>query len=81
MNVIKVAGTSRTSAVAGAIAGVFRENSPQLRPRVRWSRLKGHKAEVRVLSDYQYAKSSVELVWGGMKQPSGPVQQAGGTNK
>jgi stage V sporulation protein S len=26
MNVIKVSGTSRTSAVAGAIAGVFREN-------------------------------------------------------
>ena len=26
MDVIKVAGTSRTSAVAGAIAGVFREN-------------------------------------------------------
>lgn len=25
MNVIKVSGTSRTSAVAGAIAGVFRE--------------------------------------------------------
>lgn len=26
MDVIKVSGTSRTSAVAGAIAGVFREN-------------------------------------------------------
>ena len=26
MNVIKVSGTSRTSAVTGAIAGVFREN-------------------------------------------------------
>jgi len=26
MNIIKVSGTSRTSAVAGAIAGVFREN-------------------------------------------------------
>lgn len=26
MNLIKVSGTSRTSAVAGAIAGVFREN-------------------------------------------------------
>ncbi len=26
MSVIKVSGTSRTSAVAGAIAGVFREN-------------------------------------------------------
>jgi len=26
MDIIKVAGTSRTSAVAGAIAGVFREN-------------------------------------------------------
>lgn len=26
MNMIKVAGTSRTSAVAGAIAGVFRDN-------------------------------------------------------
>ncbi len=26
MNVIKVSGASRTSAVAGAIAGVFREN-------------------------------------------------------
>lgn len=26
MNVIKVSGSSRTSAVAGAIAGVFREN-------------------------------------------------------
>lgn len=26
MNVIKVSGTSRTSAVAGAIAGVFREH-------------------------------------------------------
>ena len=26
MGIIKVAGTSRTSAVAGAIAGVFREN-------------------------------------------------------
>jgi stage V sporulation protein S len=26
MDMIKVAGTSRTSAVAGAIAGVFREN-------------------------------------------------------
>jgi stage V sporulation protein S len=26
MNIIKVAGTSRTSAVAGAIAGIFREN-------------------------------------------------------
>ena len=27
MNIIKVAGTSRTSAVAGAIAGIFRENN------------------------------------------------------
>ena len=26
MNLIKVSGTSRTSAVAGAIAGVFRDN-------------------------------------------------------
>ena len=26
MDIIKVSGTSRTSAVAGAIAGVFREN-------------------------------------------------------
>jgi stage V sporulation protein S len=26
MDIIKVAGTSRTSAVAGAIAGIFREN-------------------------------------------------------
>jgi stage V sporulation protein S len=26
MNIIKVSGTSRTSAVAGAIAGVFREH-------------------------------------------------------
>ncbi|HUV93001.1 MAG TPA: stage V sporulation protein S [Anaerolineales bacterium] len=26
MNIIRVAGTSRTSAVAGAIAGVFRDN-------------------------------------------------------
>jgi stage V sporulation protein S len=26
MNIVKVSGTSRTSAVAGAIAGVFREN-------------------------------------------------------
>jgi stage V sporulation protein S len=26
MNIIKVSGSSRTSAVAGAIAGVFREN-------------------------------------------------------
>ncbi len=26
MNIIKVSGTSRTSAVAGAIAGVFRDN-------------------------------------------------------
>ena len=26
MDIIKVAGTSRTAAVAGAIAGVFREN-------------------------------------------------------
>jgi len=26
MNIIKVSGTSRTSAVAGAIAGIFREN-------------------------------------------------------
>ncbi len=26
MDVIKVSGTSRTSAVAGAVAGVFREN-------------------------------------------------------
>ena len=26
MNIIKVSGTSRTSTVAGAIAGVFREN-------------------------------------------------------
>jgi len=26
MSIIKVSGTSRTSAVAGAIAGVFREN-------------------------------------------------------
>ena len=26
MDILKVAGTSRTSAVAGAIAGVFREN-------------------------------------------------------
>ncbi|MBE9474686.1 MAG: stage V sporulation protein S, partial [Chloroflexi bacterium] len=26
MDIIKVRGTSRTSAVAGAIAGVFREN-------------------------------------------------------
>lgn len=26
MDVIKVSGTSRTSAVAGAIAGIFREN-------------------------------------------------------
>jgi stage V sporulation protein S len=27
MDIIKVSGTSRTSAVAGAIAGVFRENN------------------------------------------------------
>ena len=26
MNIIKVSGTSRTSAVAGAIAGIFRDN-------------------------------------------------------
>ena len=26
MNIIRVAGTSRTSAVAGAIAGIFRDN-------------------------------------------------------